>query len=101
MNTIQFERASKAHAGYLELLEKRKNPGPATPKPEAGPGRRPKPRWPVGSSMWVPSGKAEGKVLEAVVDVLGEFTYLVEYWGDQKPVRETFEEDELEDLDLS
>ena len=102
MNKAQSERARKAHEGYLALMAKRKNPEAFKPREDMKPRRsKPQPRWPVGSSMWVPSGKAEGKVLEAVADVLGEFTYLVEYWGHLKPVRKRFTEDQLEDLDLS
>lgn len=101
MNKQQSERARKAHQGYLELMAKRKNPEAFKPKPVPPVRKTPQPRWPVGSSMWVPSAKAEGKVLEAVADVLGDWTYVVEYWGHLKSVRKTFEEDELEDLDLS
>ena len=102
MNAAQSERARKAHEGYLALMAKRKNPEAFKPKEEKKPGKaKPQPRWPVGSSVWVPLGKAEGKVLEAVADVLGEFTYLVEYWGHLKPVRKRFTEDELKELDLS
>jgi hypothetical protein len=100
MNARQLERANKAHGDYLVLMARRKGLVDPAPRKLPKEGPKVKPRWPVGSSAWVPKAKSEGIIQEATQDVLGDYTYLVQYWGDGKPETETLEEHQLEDLVL-